>query len=135
MWIIIINCGSTNTIHSYLSLLVKVLMKLVLLFTFVRYNLSLHHINFFITNHICIMVHTPIEYSNSGSSWSYGSWIYNYLCNQCLSPLIDTLNTHIHDDHSLSWVVTVKSGWVRLALWTQSSLLVKLYDHTSVFHM
>ena len=19
--------------------------------------------------------------------WSYGSWIYNYLCNQCLSPL------------------------------------------------
>jgi hypothetical protein len=22
-----------------------------------------------------------------GLSWSYGSWIYNYLCNQCLSPL------------------------------------------------
>jgi hypothetical protein len=21
------------------------------------------------------------------SSWSYGSWIHNYLCNQCLSPL------------------------------------------------
>jgi len=20
-------------------------------------------------------------------SWSYGSWIYNFLCNQCLSPL------------------------------------------------
>jgi len=20
-------------------------------------------------------------------SWSYGSWIYNSLCNQCLSPL------------------------------------------------
>ena len=20
-------------------------------------------------------------------SWSYGSWVYNYLCNQCLSPL------------------------------------------------
>jgi len=20
-------------------------------------------------------------------SWSYGSWIYYYLCNQCLSPL------------------------------------------------
>ena len=26
---------------------------------------------------------------NSGPSWSlsFGSWIYNYLCNQCLSPL------------------------------------------------
>ena len=22
-----------------------------------------------------------------GRSWLYGSWIYNYLCNQCLSPL------------------------------------------------
>ena len=21
-----------------------------------------------------------------GPSWSHGSWIYNYLCNQCLSP-------------------------------------------------
>ena len=21
-------------------------------------------------------------------SWSYGSWIYNYLCNQCISPLM-----------------------------------------------
>jgi len=22
-----------------------------------------------------------------GPSWSYGSWIYNHLCNRCLSPL------------------------------------------------
>jgi hypothetical protein len=21
-------------------------------------------------------------------AWSYGGWIYNYLCNQCLSPLM-----------------------------------------------
>jgi hypothetical protein len=29
-------------------------------------------------------------YINKGLSWSwsYGSWIYNYLCNQCLSPLM-----------------------------------------------
>jgi len=28
--------------------------------------------------------------TTQGSSWpwSYGSWIYNYLCNQCLSPLM-----------------------------------------------
>jgi hypothetical protein len=24
----------------------------------------------------------------TGASWSYGSWIYNCLCNQCLSPLL-----------------------------------------------
>jgi len=26
-------------------------------------------------------------FSGPSCSWSYGSWIYNYLCNQCLSPL------------------------------------------------
>jgi len=26
-------------------------------------------------------------YVDTSWSWSYGSWIYNYLCNQCLSPL------------------------------------------------
>jgi len=26
-------------------------------------------------------------YTGAIMSWSYGSWIYNYLCNQCLSPL------------------------------------------------
>jgi hypothetical protein len=25
--------------------------------------------------------------TGSSWSWAYGSWIYNYLCNQCLSPL------------------------------------------------
>jgi hypothetical protein len=30
-----------------------------------------------------------LEPTDSGKSWSwsYGSWIYNYMCNQCLSPL------------------------------------------------
>ena len=27
------------------------------------------------------------HYIVEGLLWSYGSWIYNYLCNQCLSPL------------------------------------------------
>ena len=29
---------------------------------------------------ICLMLFV-------GWSWSYGSWMYNYLCNQCVSPL------------------------------------------------
>ena len=28
-----------------------------------------------------------IDQVGTSWSWSYGSWIYNYLCNQCLSPL------------------------------------------------
>ena len=29
----------------------------------------------------------PLQFTETSWSWSYGSWIYNYLCNQCLSPL------------------------------------------------
>jgi hypothetical protein len=29
----------------------------------------------------------PASYDLEGQSWWYCSWIYNYLCNQCLSPL------------------------------------------------
>ena len=31
--------------------------------------------------------HCTCKTQGSSWSWSYGSWIYNYLCNQCLSPL------------------------------------------------
>jgi len=43
-----------------------------------------------------LLVHTK---SCKGPSWwwSYGSWIYNYLCNQCLSPLIVSLSP-VHDE-------------------------------------
>ena len=36
-----------------------------------------------------ISLRTKVCIRNKGSSWwwSYGSWISNYLCNQCLSPL------------------------------------------------
>jgi len=38
------------------------------------------HINLYIVAHI------PSRKRTSWS-WTYGNWIYNYLCNQCLSPL------------------------------------------------
>ena len=36
-----------------------------------------------------MFLHIPIILKLLGPSWSwsYGSWIYHYLCNQCLSPL------------------------------------------------
>jgi len=33
------------------------------------------------------MFEQVIIFQHPSCSWSYGSWIYNYLCNQCLSPL------------------------------------------------
>ena len=35
---------------------------------------------------IMLSIHLDIS-ETQGPSWSYGSWIYNYLCNQFLSPL------------------------------------------------
>ena len=32
--------------------------------------------------------HTAISRRGPSWPWSYGSWIYNFLCNQCLSPLM-----------------------------------------------
>ena len=35
-------------------------------------------------------IHETLQWHPLGPSWlwSYGSWIYNYLCNHCLSPLM-----------------------------------------------
>ena len=45
-------------------------------------------------NEITVLISSSVErfssifnFSPSPWSWSYGSWIYNYLCNQFLSPL------------------------------------------------
>jgi hypothetical protein len=55
-------------------------------------------------------------------SWSYGVWIYNYLCNQCLSPL--TL-----------WVRTRFMG--RCTRWNimWSSLSVLFFGHSVILHL
>ena len=36
---------------------------------------------------IVIVIILPFFLSGLSLSWSYGCWIYNYLCSQCLSPL------------------------------------------------
>jgi len=37
-------------------------------------------------------------YEGPSWSWSYGSWIINYLCNQCLSPLMLWVRISIMSD-------------------------------------
>ena len=36
---------------------------------------------------VILVISYPIKRLGPSWSWSYGSWIYNYLCNQCLTPL------------------------------------------------
>jgi hypothetical protein len=46
------------------------------------------NVNLFASVYICLFVWWCIYTEGPSWSCSYGSWIYNYLCNQCLSPLI-----------------------------------------------
>ena len=63
-------------------------------------------------------------------SWSYGSWIYNYLCNRCLSPL--TLWFRI----PLRWVVLDTTlcdkvyRWFAIGLWFSPGTLVSFTNNT-----
>ena len=43
-----------------------------------------HHITFIL---VCLYRFQILVYQGRSWSWSYGSWIYNYLCNWCISPL------------------------------------------------
>ena len=51
-------------------------------FSPVPYIISLRHI------YLNLKKNTITQHGAEGPSWSwsYGSWIYNYLCNKCLSP-------------------------------------------------
>jgi hypothetical protein len=40
--------------------------------------------------------------------WSYGSWIYNYLCNQCLSPLTLWVRTPLVYFFYQLWKILIK---------------------------
>jgi hypothetical protein len=37
---------------------------------------------------VALLILVKICHIMTQRSWSYGSWIYNYLCNRCLSPLM-----------------------------------------------
>ena len=61
--------------------------------------------------------HTKVYQDMTGPlrSWLYGSWIYNYLCNQCLSPL--TFRIHSGEVYSIQHYViklVSVSGFLRV---------------------
>jgi hypothetical protein len=61
-------------------------------------------------------------------SWSYGSWIFNYLCNQCLSPLKfklhswRVLDTTLYDSLSVTW------SWFSLVCSTNKNWLYNITE-------
>ena len=63
-------------------------------------------------------------------SWSYGGWIYNYLCNQCISPL--TLWVRSNPARGNAYSIqhhAIKSGFLRI-LWFHSPIKTDRHDIT-----
>jgi hypothetical protein len=68
--------------------------------------------------------------------WSYGSWIYNYLCNQCLSPMKLWVRISIRArgttlcDKVCQWLVTGR--WFSLGTPVSSTNKTDCHDTTEV---
>ena len=52
-----------------------------------------------------------------GPSWSYGSWIYNYLCNRCLSPLTLWVRITLRQGVLDTTLCDTVCQWLATGLW------------------
>ena len=59
--------------------------------------------------------------------WSYGSWTYNYLCNQCLSPLKLLVRNPL-----MVRCTRYNTKWKSLSVTCNRSVIFS--EHTSFFH-
>ena len=68
--------------------------------------------------------------------WPHGSWIYNYLCNQCLSPLMLWVRISIRAkcttlcDNVCQWLATDR--WFSTGPAVSSTNKTDLYDITNI---
>jgi hypothetical protein len=76
-------------------------------------------------------------------SWSYGSWIYNYLCSQCLSPLMLWVRISIAFiviicNRNVFWKLTSKMGNILCIPNTLNVCLFVLWcltPHSTIFQL
>jgi hypothetical protein len=72
------------------------------------------------------MLFVTIE--GQGLSWSYGSWIYNYLCNQCHSPLM--LRVWISIRARCTTLCDKSCQWLAAGRWFSSGTLISSTNKT-----
>jgi hypothetical protein len=63
------------------------LLEKIVLIGFLIVLASLHH-QYVLMKKLFVFLSMSMIFPISSWPWSYGSWIYNYLCNQCLSSLM-----------------------------------------------
>ena len=74
--------------------------------------------------HILRYQNKIIKISKRPKSWSYGSWIYNYLCNQCLSPLTLWVRTPLRRDILNTTLCNQVCQWFATGRWFSPGTLV-----------
>ena len=83
--------------------------------------------------HPMFMLYLPSHYYGAGTSWSwsYGSWIYKYHCNRCLSPLMFWVRLQLRARHT-TWYDKV-CQWLASGRWFSPCLPIsstnKTYGH------
>ena len=65
-----------------------------------------------------------------GPSWSYGSWIYNYLFNHCLSPLTLQVRIPLRRGVLDTTLCDKVCQWLRTSRWFSLSTLVSSANQT-----
>ena len=104
----------------------KILMKII--WSFYDLNLFLVDIIYFTDNNRwCIK---PIEQGGSLWSWLFGSWIYNYICNQCLSPLKLWVRISLRRGVLGTALCNKVCKWLASGWWFSSSTLVSSTNKT-----
>ena len=79
---------------------------------------------------------TQMSYRRPSWSWSYGSWNYSYLCNQCLSPLMLWVRISIRAwctmlcDKVCQWLATGR--WFSLGPNVSSTNKIDRHDITEI---
>ena len=68
------------------------------------------------TGYKLILIYLPSKRTERPSwTWSYGSWIYNYICDQCLSPLVLWVKISIRARCTTLWFKVCQ--WLATGLW------------------
>jgi hypothetical protein len=76
----------TNAQNHMILIITYVQDHMILIITYVQNHLTL--IIIYVQNHMFLIIIHVHNHMGLSWPWSYGSWIYNYLCNHCLSLLL-----------------------------------------------
>jgi len=67
--------------------------------------------------------------------WSYVSWIYNYICNQCLSPLKLWVRIQLMARCTRYNIMWYRCQWLAASQWFYSGTLVSSINKTDYYYI